>query len=125
MTFVLDAGALVAIDRRDRRVGAMLRVAQAESMVVRTTETVLAQVWRDGRTQANLARVLTGIEVLPLGSGDGKRTGELLARAARSDVVDAHIVQQVAPGDHVLTSDPEDIEMLLTARRIEARVIRV
>jgi len=28
MSLVLDAGTLLAIDRRDRRVGAMLRVAQ-------------------------------------------------------------------------------------------------
>jgi hypothetical protein len=32
MTVVLDAGALIAIDRRDRAVGAILRVAQQQRL---------------------------------------------------------------------------------------------
>lgn len=125
MSWILDAGVLVGIDRRDRRVGAMLRVAQQERLVLRTTEAVLGQVWRNGRQQANLARVLTGIEVLALCFGEGKLVGELLGRAGRSDVVDAHLALQVAPGDHLLTSDPEDMEALLDARGVAATLTRV
>ena len=125
MSWVLDAGALVAVDRRDRRVGAMLRVAHQERLVVRTTEPVVAHVWRGGRKQANLARVLTGIEVLPLRSGDGKPIGVLLGQAGRSDVVDAHLALEVAPGDHVLTSDPDDVSALLRVRGVEATVTRI
>lgn len=123
MSWVLDAGVLVAVDRRDRRVGAMLRVAQQERVVLRTTEPVVAQVWRSGRLQANLARVLTGIEVVPL--AEGKRVGELLGAAGRSDVVDAHLALQVGDGDHVLTGDREDVEALLSARGVEATVVGV
>jgi hypothetical protein len=125
MSWFLDAGALVAIDRRDRRMGAMLRVAHRDKLVLRTTEPVLAQVWRDGRKQANLARVLTGIEVQELGFGEGKRVGELLGQAGRSDVVDAHLVLHVATDDHVLTSDPEDVTALLHARRVDATVTKI
>ena len=36
------------------------------------------QVWRDGREQANLARVLAGVGIEALGKDDGMRIGELL-----------------------------------------------
>ena len=53
MALVLDAGGLIAIDRLDRAVGAMLRVAQQEKLPVRTSAAVVAQVWRNGSLQAN------------------------------------------------------------------------
>jgi hypothetical protein len=82
----------------------------------------VGQVWRDGRKQANLARVLAGVGIEPLSKDDGKRIGELLAQAASSDVVDAHVALMVAPADLVLTSDPGDIRKLLRARGVSARV---
>ena len=83
---------------------------------------MVGQVWRDGRKQANLARVLAGVGIEALGPGDGKRIGELLARAGSADVVDAHVALLAAPADLVLTSDPGDIRTLLEARTIPARV---
>ena len=82
----------------------------------------MGQVWRDGRKQANLARVLTGLGIEALGQEDGKRIGELLARAGSADVVDAHVALLAATADLVLTSDPGDIRALLQARTIPARV---
>jgi hypothetical protein len=118
---VLDAGALVAIDRRDRAVGAQLRVLQRQSTPVRTSAAVVGQVWRNGRKQANLARVLAGVGIEPLREADGKQIGELLGEAGSSDVVDAHVTLIAAAGDLVLTSDPRDIRTLLRARRVPAR----
>ena len=125
MKAVLDAGALVAIDRRDREMGAQLRVLQQQGTPLRTSAAVVGQVWRDGRKQANLARVLAGVGTEALGSHDGKRIGELLARAGSADVVDAHVAMPVAPADIVLTSDPGDIRALLQARGVPARVQRL
>jgi hypothetical protein len=119
---VLDAGALVAIDRRDREVGAQLRVLQQQGTPLRASAAVVGQVWRDGRKQANLARVLAGVGTEALGRDDGKRIGELLARAGSADVVDAHVALLVAPADIVLTSDPADIRALLQARGVPAHV---
>jgi hypothetical protein len=119
---VLDAGALVAVDRRDRVVGAQLRVLQRQGTPLRASAAVVGQVWRDGRKQANLARVLAGVGIEPLGKDDGKRIGELLGRAGSADVVDAHVALLVAPHDVVLTSDPGDIRSLLQARGVPARV---
>jgi hypothetical protein len=119
---VLDAGALVAIDRRDRVIGAKLRVLQQRGTPLRASAAIVGQVWRDGRRQANLARVLAGVGIEALGKDDGKRIGELLARAGSADVVDAHVALLAAPADLVLTSDPDDIRALLQARTVPARV---
>jgi len=119
---VLDAGALVAVDRRSRIIGAQLRVLQQQGTPVRVSSAVVGQVWRDGRKQANLAGVLTGVGIEALGKDDGKRIGELMALAGSSDVVDAHVALMTAPADLVLTNDPDDIRKLLQARRVPARV---
>lgn len=123
MRVVLDAGALVATDRRDRVIGAQLRVLQQQATPLRTSAAVVGQVWRDGRKQANLARVLAGVGVEPL--GEGKQIGELLGQTGSADVVDAHVALLVTPGDLVLTSDPGDIRTLLQATGVAARVQRV
>lgn len=122
MKAVLDAGALVAVDRRDRMIGALLRVLQQHGTPIRVSSAVVGQVWRDGRKQANLARVLAGVGIEPLGKDDGKRIGELLALARSSDVVDAHVALMTAAADLVLTSDTGDIKALLHARNVAARV---
>ena len=124
MKAVLDAGAFVAIEKRDRKIGAMLRVLQQHRVPLWTSAAVVAQVWRNGRKQALLAKALAGVGVRALGDGDDKDTGELLALAHMDDVIDAHVALAVDDGDHVLTSDPDDIARLLAARGIDATVTR-
>jgi hypothetical protein len=125
VSLVLDAGALLAIDRRDRWVGAMLRVAQQERIPVRTSPAVVAQVWRQGARQAQLARVLAGVAVPPLDLDTGKRLGALLGTTGSSDVVDAHVASLARAGDQVLTSDPDDLRNLLDALSVKADLIRI
>jgi hypothetical protein len=119
---ILDAGALVAVDRRDRALGAQLRVLQRQGTPLRASAAVVGQVWRDGRTQVNLARVLAGVGIEALGADDGKRIGELLGQAGSADVVDGHVALLVSRADVVLTSDPGDIRVLLQARGVPAHV---
>jgi predicted nucleic acid-binding protein len=125
MAIVLDAGVFIAVDKSDRKVRARLSIARQESLPLRTAATVVAQVWRDGARQANLARILEGVEVLPLDEGDARRVGELLAATATTDVVDAHVAMLIEPGDRVLTADPQDIGRLIAARGVSARMIGV
>jgi hypothetical protein len=115
----------VAIDRRDRVVGAMLRVAQQEQLAIRSSAGVVAQVWRDGSRQANLARVLSGVDVAALDLAAAKRIGPLLGATGTSDAVDGHIAHLVGPGDRVLTSDPHDMRRLLSHRAGHVTVISV
>lgn len=125
MTAVLDSGALIAIDKRDRRIGAMLRVLQRDRVPLHTSAAVVAQVWRDGRRQANLARVLAGVEIAALDDVASKRVGELLRASRTSDLLDAHVALSVKPRGWVVTSDEADIKALLRTRRVKAVVVRV
>lgn len=123
MKLILDAGAFVAVEKRDRRIGAMLRVLQQRRTPVRTSSAVVAQIWRDGHKQVAISRLLAGVDTRPLAPDDDKRTGELLAVARTNDVVDGHVALLAEDGDFVMTSDKRDIERLLDARGIAVTLI--
>jgi PIN domain nuclease of toxin-antitoxin system len=125
VTVVLDAGALIAIDKRDRAVGAMLRVLQRDDVPVVTSAAVVAQAWRDPRRQVNLARVLTGVDIAALDDVAAKKVGELLRVNGTSALADAHVALLVQPQERVLTSDEADIKALLRTRRVKAVIVRV
>ncbi len=122
MALVLDAGGLIAIDRRNQRARGLLVVSQHQGIAVRTSSAVVAQVWRDGARQANLARLLGTLEIASLDPAAGRCVGELLAQTASADVVDAHLALLVERDDTVLTSDPGDLADLLRARAVHARL---
>ena len=125
MTVVLDAGALIAIDKRDRAVGAMLRVLQRDGVPVVTSAAVVAETWRDPRRQVNLTRVLTGVDIAALDGIAAKKVGELLRANGTSDLTDAHVALLVQPRERVLTSDEADIRALLRTRRVKAAIVQV
>jgi len=125
MNAILDAGALVAIDKRDRRVEAMLRVLHQRRIALWTSAAVVAQVWRRGDKQALLAKVLAGVRVHALDERHDRRIGELLALTRTADVIDAHVAMLAADGDQLLTSAPDDLRRLVHARRIEVTVVDV
>ncbi|MCA1843277.1 MAG: PIN domain nuclease [Actinobacteria bacterium] len=125
MIAVLDAGALMAVDKGDRRVGAMLRVLQRDGVPVHTSAGAVARVWRDKRRQANLARVLPGLDIAPLDDIAAKRVGEVLRVNGTGDLVDAHVALLARHGGRVLTSDDADIRALLRTRRVKAVVVHV
>lgn len=118
MALVLDAGALIAIERRDRNVIARLVAAHEAVEPVRTSTAAVAQVWRDGTRQATLARVLRGVEEVDIDSTQAREIGQLLRTTKSSDVVDAAIALIAQSGDEILTSDPSDIKALVQVRRV-------
>lgn len=70
-------------------------------------------MWRGGHgRQANLARLLPGVDVRFLDEELGRRAGVLLGRAGATDVDDAAVVLLAADGDEILTSDPGDLRGL-------------
>jgi hypothetical protein len=119
----LDSGALIAVARGERTVHARLLMAHEADDEIRTHAMVLAQVWRDGRKQALLSRLVQGISVLPIDETLGKRAGELLALTKMSDPVDAAVVLLSHDGERVLTSDPDDLGRLARAARRHLRII--
>ena len=125
MNLVLDAGALIGIDRNDRRVAGLIELGRRAGAELVTTAPVLGQAWRDGARQALLARSLPMIDVRPVDVDQAKSAGELLASASTSDVVDALVAQLAMPADQILTSDPDDLNQLIAARGVAAIVIPV
>ena len=113
---VLDAGALLAADRDDRAMIARLRAAEKAGLELRSNAMVVAQVWRDrlGR-QVNLARLLRAVDVRAVRHEDGRAAGVLLAAAGTADAIDATVVLLAAPGDRIVTSDPDDLTRLAAA----------
>jgi predicted nucleic acid-binding protein len=86
----------------------------------------VAQVWRGGTgRQANLARVLAAVEIVPLDDALGRRAGVLLGRARKADVIDAAVVLLAVDGDTILTSDPGDLKALAAAAALHVDIVRV
>jgi hypothetical protein len=108
----LDAGALIAIERGDRRVVHLIEEARRREVDLRIVAGVLAQTWRGGPQQTRLARLLRAAEVdVPaLDAATARAVGELCGRSGHADVVDVHVVLDARlTGAHVVTSDPDDL----------------
>ncbi len=126
MSLVLDAGALVAGERGDRDVLALLKQELLAGRAPVTHGGVVGQVWRGGSgRQAKLARLLPALEVVALDVELGRRAGVLLGRARRADVVDAALVLLAEDGDLLLTSDPYDLAPLATTAGLHVDIARV
>lgn len=111
----LDASALIAFDRDDRRVVALLARAQETSARVTIPATALAQAVRNPARQARLARLVRqpATDVVALDRVDATGVGRLLAASGTADVVDAHVVVCARrTGQAVVTSDPHDLHQL-------------
>lgn len=116
MRLILDAGALVAVERGDREVVALIKRELTAGRAPVTHSGVVGQVWRGGSgRQAPLARLLPGLEIVGIDEALGRRAGLLLGKARLSDVVDAALVVLAADGDSVLTSDVQDLRRLVEA----------
>jgi predicted nucleic acid-binding protein len=121
---ILDAGALIAVSRNDRAMIARLVAAEDEGDELTTHPMVVAQVWRDHRDrQAQLARLLRGVEIVSIDDDLGRRCGELLGKARTSDPIDAAVVLIATDGEPVVTSDPDDI--LHLARFARRRILAI
>jgi len=112
---VLDAGALIAVERRDRDTAAVIEAARQDHRGVVVPAGVVGQVWRGGGRQASLARLLNarGVLVEPLTNAGTRAAGVLCGAAGTADVIDASVVlvarQRRAT---VITSDRSDLEIL-------------
>jgi len=125
MRLVLDAGALIAIDRGDRRIAGLIALARRTEGQLITTAPVVAQAWRDGARQARLARAVDLIDVRDVSLTHAKDAGSLLRESKTADVVDALLALLAVPGDQVLTSDPDDLATLLAHRPGPVAVVEV
>lgn len=112
----MDAGGLIAVERRDRRLRVLLDEAERAGWSIAVPVGPLAQVWRGGPRQAVLARFLNAAGPVVVVDWDGpaaRAVGVLCGRTGTSDVVDASVALCARERDHlVVTSDPADLAAL-------------
>lgn len=116
---VLDSGALIAFDRNDRRAVAIVARALEHGDPLVVPAGVVAQVWRDGRMQVRLARLLGSpiCEVVPLDDVFARSVGQLVGMTQVTDVVDVSVALTARMRElNLVTSDPDDM------RRIDIRL---
>ena len=127
---MLDAGALIALDRNNRGVWAMLRVASDDGEVIQVPAGAIAQAWRDGRRQVLLTRALRHCDEVALDGAIARAAGLLCGQSKTTDIVDASVALAVAglarrDSVSVLTSDSGDIEHLVASLQIAANIVAV
>jgi len=111
----LDAGALIALDRGDKRMIALLNQALAQRLSFRVPSGVVGQAWRDGRIQVSLARFLRSdeVEIVGLDEQLARSCGELCGATKTSDIIDASVVILARERrDRIVSSDPHDLRRL-------------
>ncbi|HEY7047343.1 MAG TPA: PIN domain-containing protein [Jatrophihabitantaceae bacterium] len=119
----LDAGALIAVDRGDRRILELLARSRQVSGTVTVPATALAQAMRDPVRQVRLIRLVrqTTTKIVGLDRADAISVGRILARTRTSDIADAHIALTARrAGQAVVTSDADDLRRLDPRLRVVA-----
>jgi predicted nucleic acid-binding protein len=112
---VLDAGALIALERNDRAVWAALKLAASSSSDVIVPSAALAQAWRGTASQALLAKALRHCVIASF-DALARAVGELCGRTRTTDICDAQVaIVAVTHCDVLYTSDPADMRRLIAA----------
>jgi hypothetical protein len=122
MGVTYDSGALIAADKGQRRMWARHRALLVHRKVPTVPAPVVAQSWRGSGRQAQMPRLLAGCYVESLDDDRARSVGALAARASTSDIVDACVVEgALRRNDLVVSSDPEDLQLIASAadRRLE------
>lgn len=116
---VLDTGALVAFERSDRRLVAIVARALEHGDTLVVPAGVVAQAWRDGSRQTRLTRLLGSslCEVVELDDHRARAAGQLCGASGTVDIVDSSVVVAARErGVRIITSDPRDL------RRLDPRI---
>jgi hypothetical protein len=112
--FTFDAGALIALERNDRRVLQIIGRVVEVGMRMTVPATALAQVMRSPARQWRLSRLIHDVrtDVISLDGAGATAVGVLLASTRTSDIVDACSRSARRAGQPVLTSDAGDLRRL-------------
>jgi predicted nucleic acid-binding protein len=118
-----DAGGLIALDRNDRRVLALVARATERGLRITIPATALAQAIRNPSRQVLLSRLIrqAGTDLIALDGPNATAVGLLLARTATADIVDAHVaVCAQRAGQAIVTSDPGDFRRIAPGLQLVA-----
>ena len=120
---VLDAGAFMALERRDEVMTRFVERAYLDGTQLVTSAGVVAEVWRGGRNkQVPIGFLLRRTKIVNLDKSVAKALGLVLGISGSHDPIDAHIVFIARErGWPVLTSDPGDLAAIDS--RVELEVV--
>ena len=123
MGVTYDTGALIAGDRNDRAMWALHAGFLAEEVSPTVPAPVVAEAWRGGSRQANLARFLALCTIENMDADQAKAVGVLAGKAAHDDVVDVTVVEgALRRRDAVITSNPTHIRAIADEARARLRI---
>lgn len=109
MTF--DTGALIALERGDKRMRVVLDTANIDHVPVMVPAVVIAEWWRGGNRRRH--DILAAIDIEPTTERIARLAGEAIAALAGATVVDAIVMASAAQrGGIVYTSDVVDLDRL-------------
>ena len=111
---VLDAGAFIELERRNRVMVHLVRRFQESGTPLITSAGVVAQIWRGGaREQVPVTFLLRRTEVIDLTHAVARTVGRMLGVTRTRDPIDAHVVLLARERDWpVLTTDPDDLRAI-------------
>jgi len=119
-----DTGALIAIERRDRRMLAFLTDALARGSRITVPSCVIAEWWHAQR--GPVARIIDAVVVEPLNLDLARLVGETRAIVRGATLVDVVVVASAAQrGDLVLTGDLDDLTKIRDRAFPSVRLRRV
>lgn len=113
--FTFDAGGLIALNRGDRPVLAILARTVERGMRITIPAPALAQAIRNPASEARLSRLLrqAGTGLIALDGPDATAVGLLLARTGTADIADAHVVVCARrAGQAEVTRDTADLKRI-------------
>lgn len=111
----LDTGALIALERGNRLVAALLQRAIAGQANIAVPTTVIAQAVRDPARQVALNVLFrsSATEIVDLDHPTAVAVGRMLAVSGTSDITDAQVAITATSRNHsIATGDPTDLANL-------------
>jgi predicted nucleic acid-binding protein len=109
----LDTGALIALERGDRRMRRVLLGATRTEVQITVPTPVLVEWWRGSRQRRLQDELLASVDIEPLSERLAKIAGEAVGHVRGATAVDAIVMASAAQrGDIVYTSDFDDMQKL-------------
>jgi predicted nucleic acid-binding protein len=118
---ILDSGAIIASERNDPTLAAILKAARKNRTPILVPATVVAETWRGPSTHARAAHLFGSVDGFPeLNEQSARHVGALLAISNTAAIVDGNVVAiaiALRPAT-IVTSDVHDVTHLLKSAKI-------
>ncbi len=119
MRIILDSGAIIASERNDATLAAILKAARKNRTPILVPATVVAETWRGASAHARAAHLFGLVDGFPeLNEQTARQVGALLAFSRTAQIVDGNVVAIALRPATIVTSDVNDISHLLQSAKI-------